>query len=118
LPSQSRKNHQLYQEFTVRLIRRTIFCWFLKKKKSSAGEALLPENLLSSQAVKDNPNYYHTILEKIFFQTLNTPMDQRVKTLPRVPKTFPSLMGGSLNTVQMIFIGPMISPGFPSISTP
>lgn len=94
LPSQPKTNRQLYQEFSVRLIGRTIFCWFLKMKKPKEGEALLPESLLSSQAVRDNKNYYHTILEKIFFQTLNTPMDQRVATLPPGAEAIPFLNGG------------------------
>lgn len=82
------------QEFAVRLIGRTVFCWFLKVKKSDAGIALLPENLLSSNAVKHYSNYYHNILERLFFQTLNTPMDERVDNLPTGAETIPFLNGG------------------------
>lgn len=66
---------KIYQEFAVRLIGRTVFCWFLKVKKSDEGISLLPEHLLSSESVKKNSNYYHSILEKLFFQTLNTPRE-------------------------------------------
>ncbi|HLT54393.1 MAG TPA: hypothetical protein VKZ97_10890, partial [Flavobacteriaceae bacterium] len=52
LPSVPKENRQVYQEFAVRLIGRTVFCWFLKMKKSDAEVPLLPENLLSSKAVK------------------------------------------------------------------
>lgn len=82
------------QEFAVRLIGRTVFCWFLKMKKSDDDIALLPETLLSSDAVKHYNNYYHTILERLFFQTLNTPMEERLSNLPKGTETIPFLNGG------------------------
>lgn len=82
------------QEFAVRLIGRTVFCWFLKMKKSDDDIALLPETLLSSDAVKHYKNYYHNILERLFFQTLNTPMDDRLSDLPEGTETIPFLNGG------------------------
>lgn len=85
---------EIRQEFAVRLIGRTVFCWFLKVKKSDDGIALLPENLLSSVAVKQHSNYYHNILERLFFQTLNTPMDERLNNLPSGAQTIPFLNGG------------------------
>lgn len=85
---------KIYQEFAVRLIGRTVFCWFLKVKKSDEGISLLPEHLLSSEAVKKNSNYYHSILEKLFFQTLNTPMPERWKDLPDGCEQIPFLNGG------------------------
>lgn len=90
----NREGHKIYQEFAVRLIGRTVFCWFLKVKKSDKGVALLPEHLLSSEAVATNNNYYHFILEKLFFQTLNTPMDERIKALPKGCEQIPFLNGG------------------------
>jgi hypothetical protein len=94
LPSVPKENRQVYQEFAVRLIGRTVFCWFLKMKKSDQQEPLLPENLLSSKAAKSNTNYYHSILERLFFQTLNTPMEQRVDNLPEGAEQIPFLNGG------------------------
>ena len=61
-----------YQEFAVRLIGRIMFCWFLKEKKSAAGIPLVPEEILSSQAVEDNHIFYHNVLEPLFFELLNT----------------------------------------------
>jgi len=89
-----KEHKKLYQEFAVRLIGRSVFCWFLKMKKSEAGDPLLPESLLASKAVKSNPNYYHSILERVFFQTLNTPMDKRVENLPKGAEQIPFLNGG------------------------
>ena len=67
-----------YQEFAVRLIGRIMFCWFLKEKKSDANISLIPENILCSAAVYDkNPNYYHAVLEPLFFEILNTEHDNR-----------------------------------------
>lgn len=68
-------DHTLMQEFAVRLIGRIVFCWFLKKKKSENGISLIPEEVLSVNAIKDN--YYHTILEPLFFEVMNTPIDER-----------------------------------------
>ena len=94
LPSLPKENHQVYQEFTVRLIGRTVFCWFLKMKKGDNKESLLPEKLLSSKAVKDNTGYYHSVLERLFFQTLNTRMNKRVDNLPDSCEQIPFLNGG------------------------
>jgi len=94
LPSVPKSNRLVYQEFAVRLIGRTIFSWFLKMKKSDAGKELLPEGLLSSKAVKSNSNYYHTILERVFFQTLNTKMENRIENLPDGCEQIPFLNGG------------------------
>ena len=94
LPSLRKEDRQVYQEFAVRLIGRSVFCWFLKMKKEANQKSLVPENLLSSKAVKNNANYYHTILERLFFQTLNTPMDKRVAHLPDGCEQIPFLNGG------------------------
>ncbi|MBT3208368.1 MAG: hypothetical protein HN704_02740 [Bacteroidetes bacterium] len=94
LPSVPKTNKLVYQEFAVRLIGRTIFSWFLKMKKSDAGKELLPEDLLSSKAVKNNSNYYHSILERVFFQTLNTKMENRLGGLPQGCEMIPFLNGG------------------------
>jgi Eco57I restriction-modification methylase len=94
LPSVPKTNRLVYQEFAVRLIGRTIFSWFLKMKKSDAGKELLPDNLLSSKAVKNNSNYYHSVLERVFFQTLNTKMENRIEGLPKGYEQIPFLNGG------------------------
>jgi len=77
------ESHIAAQEFAVRLIGRVVFCWFLKKKKSPGGESLLPESVLSSSAMaaceKAGDNYYHSVLENLFFQVLNTEMPERAK---------------------------------------
>lgn len=83
------------KEFAVRLIGRTIFCWFLKNKKSENGIPLVPENWLSSSAVKANENYYHSRLEKLFFLSLNKKREDRGKfNLPQGHETVPFLNGG------------------------
>src|SRR5690606_19910950 len=96
LPSvpKNEENKIIFKEFTDRLIGRTVFCWFLKMKKSDEEAPLLPENLLSSKAVKQHTGYYHNILERLFFQTLNTPIEQRVENLPEGAEQIPFLNGG------------------------
>lgn len=65
------------KEFAVRLIGRLIFCWFLKKKQSANALSLIPEEILSSGSIAANPNYYHSVLEPLFFEALNKPMNIR-----------------------------------------
>ncbi|MEW5949676.1 MAG: TaqI-like C-terminal specificity domain-containing protein [Thermodesulfobacteriota bacterium] len=67
------------KEFAVRLIGRLLFCWFLKKKKSDNDIPLMPPAILSSNAIETYPNYYHSLLELLFFQVLNTPVEKRNK---------------------------------------
>jgi hypothetical protein len=75
------------QEFAVRLICRTLFAWFLKEMR------LIPAELLELYTITDQRrvltrapydpeanHYYRGILQNIFFQALNRPMDQRRKT--------------------------------------
>ena len=100
LPSTPIKgNRKVYQEFAVRLIGRTIFCWFLKNKKSDSSIPLVPESWLSSNKVKDaistKYNYYHAVLEKLFFLVLNKKQNARVPyQLPSGHEIIPFLNGG------------------------
>jgi len=94
LPS-TNDHSQISIEFSVRLIGRVIFCWFLKEKISESGNSLMPKELLSLEAISDNPNYYHKILEPIFFEILNKPIKSRKDGF--VSKSFsqiPYLNGG------------------------
>lgn len=77
MPIDYGKARAKYQEFAVRLIGRIIFCWFLKHKKSVSGLSLLPDELFSSKAVEANNNYYHSVLEVLFFEVLNTLLKNR-----------------------------------------
>jgi len=80
------------QEFTVRLVCRLLFAWFLKEMR------LVPAELLELYDVADRRriltkggddrrfldanHYYRGILQNIFFQALNQPMNQRRKSGP------------------------------------
>lgn len=94
LPSVSSEIGKIHQEFTVRLIGRIIFCWFLKQKKSDKGISLLPDEFLSSQAVKDNNDYYHSVIEPIFFEVLNKPREMRKTQFRNGYDRIPYLNGG------------------------
>lgn len=84
-----------HQEFAVRLIGRVIFSWFLKEKKSTAGVAIVPNELLSLDAVASNADYYHSILEPLFFELLNKRVENRHESLREAPfSTVPYLNGG------------------------
>ncbi len=86
---------QTNSEFAVRLIGRIIFCWFLREKKSEIGSALMPKELLSLDAVSQNEDYYHKILEPIFFEVLNKPVKTRKDDFAKEPfASVPYLNGG------------------------
>jgi hypothetical protein len=75
LPGKKTKVEDL-QNFSVRLLGRIIFLWFLKQKTSTAGNPLLKSDLLTN---KDG-NYkdiLHERLEPIFFEILNKQVSQR-----------------------------------------
>ena len=94
LPDTQEKS-QKNLEFAVRLIGRIIFCWFLREKKSHAGMALMPKELLSLEAVKKNDDYYHKILEPIFFEVLNKLVKSRRDDFTEEPfSSVPYLNGG------------------------
>lgn len=76
LPGIAEKSQQA-KEYAVRLIGRLIFCWFLKEKLDSSGEPLLSGELLSSNSAQNNPEYFHNIIEPIFFEVLNKPIRSR-----------------------------------------
>lgn len=76
--------------FAIRLIGRIIFCWFLKRKE------VLHDAAISSEAVKahSQKNYYHDLLEPLFFDVLNTPDKERKGGLPKIIAHYPFLNGG------------------------
>jgi adenine-specific DNA-methyltransferase len=59
------------KQFTVRMIGRYIFCWFLKEK------GIIPHSLISKQTIESTDKYYQTVLLKLFFETLNTKVQDR-----------------------------------------
>ncbi|MEI6708465.1 MAG: N-6 DNA methylase [Methylococcales bacterium] len=80
------------KEFAVRLIGRLLFCWFLKKKQ------LVPNELLSLSAVNNYPrnyDYYHSVLEPLFFEVLNKESKNRLTIYAQdLWQTIPFLNGG------------------------
>jgi type I restriction-modification system DNA methylase subunit len=73
-------------QFVNRLIGRVIFVWFLDKK------ALIEPSLkyFESEAYSDDTDYYREKLEPLFFEVLNTPVDERTFA----DKVTPYLNGG------------------------
>jgi hypothetical protein len=63
-------------EFAIRLIGRIIFCWFLREKRSDASVPLIPIEILSRSAAKEE-NYYHAVLAPLFFEVLNKYLKNR-----------------------------------------
>lgn len=77
------------KQFTVRLIGRYIFCWFLKEK------GIIPHSLISKATIASTENYYQNVLLKLFFETLNTKVqDRNPLTLNKEFEKIPYLNGG------------------------
>ena len=77
------------KQFTVRLIGRYIFCWFLKEK------GIIPHSLISKEAIEKTENYYQNALLKLFFETLNTKVqDRNPLALNKLFEKIPYLNGG------------------------
>jgi hypothetical protein len=93
LPGISHDDQNTRKSFAVRLIGRIMFCWFLNQKKSNDGQ-LIPDELLSSKVISDN--YYHNILEPLFFGVLNTSIESRDIRSELFDKV-PYLNGGLFN---------------------
>ena len=70
-------DHNKHAEFGVRLIGRIMFCWFLREKRSVSGVPLVPDDMLSTAKIDGSNNYYHQVLEPLFFELLNTPINSR-----------------------------------------
>jgi len=83
------------KEFAVRTLGRLVFCWFLKKKHSDNGVPLIPKEILSSQALVQTPEYYHNVLEPLFFEILNKTKELRhANYRDKAWDTIPFLNGG------------------------
>ncbi|MDR1571720.1 MAG: Eco57I restriction-modification methylase domain-containing protein [Clostridiales Family XIII bacterium] len=69
------------QEFAAGLIVRIVFCWFLKGKKSGAGLPLMPDGLLSREAVGGEGGYWRGVLAPLLFEALGRRAEDRPKGL-------------------------------------
>ena len=79
------ENEEQRALFLIRLLTRLIFCWFLREKRNpQTGAGLIPDSLFDARRVKDllkypSPEactYYTSILQNLFFATLNTEIDR------------------------------------------
>lgn len=64
-------NENQIKQFAVRLIGRYIFCWFLKEK------SIIPHNLIDSSIIERVKKFHQDFLQKLFFGTLNTRVNER-----------------------------------------
>jgi len=64
------------QNYSVRLLGRIIFLWFLKQKYSTSGMPLLPNGLLGEGGI-GSKNILHKRIEPLFFEVLNKPLARR-----------------------------------------
>ena len=88
-------DHNMYAEFGVRLIGRIMFCWFLREKRSENNIPLVPDDMLALETINGKANYYHDILEPLFFELLNTPHKKRKDCFDtNYYKLIPYLNGG------------------------
>ena len=67
-------------EHLIRLITRLLFVWFMKEKGLVAGDLFVEnqvDQLLKSYDRETGDTYYRTVLQNLFFATLNTEIAQR-----------------------------------------
>jgi len=84
----------IYEEFAVRLIGRSIFCWFLKHKESANDVPLIPPEALSLAAARKTADFYHSMLEPLLFEVMNKRINERKSfSIPR-SEIIPFLNGG------------------------
>jgi predicted RNA methylase len=92
-PETNEDDRAKLNEDLIRLITRLIFVWFIKQKQLVAEELFNPDKLriylkefepnAGNSGSNCNPqcekttNYYHAILQNLFFATLNKQMDER-----------------------------------------
>ncbi|NUN93265.1 MAG: hypothetical protein HUU04_05740, partial [Verrucomicrobiae bacterium] len=91
-PDDSQHRARATQEFTVRLVCRLLFAWFLKEMRLVPAELLELYDAADRRRVLtkdgaerkflDGNHYYRGILQNIFFQALNQPMNKRRKSGP------------------------------------
>ena len=81
LPNTS--DEQTKRDFVLRLFSRILFCKFLEKK-SIVDSAIWDTNL--------SQNYYHEVLEPLFFTTLNTPTPRESRNYRFLPEQIISLL--------------------------
>jgi len=69
------------KEHITRLIIRLMFVWFLKQKRNDKEENLVPDIFFNRNELKNYltefgmQNYYNSILQNLFFATLNRPIE-------------------------------------------
>jgi len=84
----------IYEEFAVRLIGRSIFCWFLKHKESANDVPLIPPEALSLTAARKTEDFYHSMLEPLFFEVMNKRVSERKSLAIPQSEIIPFLNGG------------------------
>ncbi len=68
------------EDWTIRLITRLLFIWFIKEKGLVSEELFTKEQidpLLKNGANPTGDSYYRVVLQNLFFATLNTPIKDR-----------------------------------------
>ena len=68
------------EEHLIRLITRLLFVWFMKEKGLVAGELFVEnqvDQLLKNYDRETGDSYYRTVLQNLFFATLNTEITER-----------------------------------------
>lgn len=112
IPGEQPKSEK-HKDFTVRLIARLIFIWFLKELKVVKEDLLLPEfnNGDENDLIKPNTKgsaYYKFILQNLFFNALNAEENERQVDLFDV---FSSSYPQADKIKKAIFYSPYLSGG-------
>jgi adenine-specific DNA-methyltransferase len=91
----NRKPLENLQNYSVRLIGRIVFLWFLKEKKSDSGRKLLPEELINLEN-SNKENILREVIEPIFFEVLNKQLQVRKLHYRNSPYNLVPYLNGGL----------------------
>jgi type I restriction-modification system DNA methylase subunit len=86
-------SNEVRQQYAVRLIGRILFSWFLSVKQDEYKVPLVSKQILSSKAIESTKSYLDEVLNILFFEVLNTPIENRIKVSDEFSIT-PFLNGG------------------------
>ena len=71
-------NKKIDSEYTLRLVVRLLFCFFLREKNELVPKEFFDKNFVQTNLKEDEEySYYNAVLRNLFFHCLNTPMAER-----------------------------------------
>lgn len=92
---ENQEDHNKKSDIALRLVGRLLFCWFLREKGWVSKDVLTSSMANSNQpTLWGGDSYYHSYLEPLFYEILNTPAEERKAEFDAIFAETPYLNGG------------------------